>query len=295
MDKILGSKYAKDICVIAITALMTLSCNQKKCGENMGEDASADSSCIKEQKTEDAVSVVRKAIPFTGDFSQITNMGSPNIVFTEGECSIVAEGPEVLVNHVRVSVDSGSLIVTLNSENNQDMNLFGMTADKLTLYISAPELRIVSTCSSGSFTAKGKVETEDFIVGTLGAGSIEFDTLVCSKSFRYEGKSVADAIFRHIDVTGQAELLGDGSGDIEADMNVNGQLLLNLNGTGTTNVSGTADGTEILSFNKSVCNVNMKVDGLLSVSSYDNSSVTFSGTYKTKQIHRNSESTVTIN
>ncbi len=294
MDKIFGSKYAKTIGMIAISMMMTVSCVQDNTSRTTDSGDTANISDVKDTKSVNAAPTIRKAIPFVGEFSQITNMGSPNIVFTEGECSIVAEGPEILVNHVKVSVDSGSLIVTLNTENNHDVNMFERSAAGLTLYISAPQLRIVSTCSTGNFTAHGKLKVEDFIVGTLAQGNIEIDTLECSNSFRYEGKSEANARFGYITVDGTAEVISDGTGNFDADMNVNGKLMLNMNGVGNTSVSGKASEVEVLAFNQSTANLTMNLSGNLSVSAYDQSNVTFSGTYKSKQVHKNSSSNVTI-
>ena len=284
MNRTLLTTAVKRVVLVAMTAAVLASCNSgstTKNGDNNG--ANVDSAC--EAQSEDKVEVVRCDIPFAGEFSQVTSICSLDIYFTQGECRIMAEGPKSLVQLVKVSVDSGSLMITYNSENNPSINMFDKKGAKVTLYVSAPKLRIASTCGTGNFIAKGTIETEDLSLGTLSSGNIEMDSVVCHGAFRYDGKNVGNAMFHYLKVDGDADFVASGDGNINAGVDIGGHVLINQNGSGRTILQGKADNTEILAFGKSNVELNIETNNV-EVSAYDDANIVLAGSYKSRTVNQ---------
>lgn len=237
--------------------------------------------------------IVRQALPFPGEFTQITSIGSLNVVYTQGEkCSVEVEGPKKLVEIVKISVDSGTLMATINLENNPNLNMFENKISNLTLYVSSPILRIVSPCGNGSFKAIGTVRTDDLVAGTLGDGGIEFDTIYCD-SFRFEGKNASSSSIKYVEAKNQIELLGDSKSTLDANINSKGSTVLTMSNNSTCNVHGVSNSLEILAFNNSKSYVDVATEKL-DISAYNSGEVYFSGSYKSKSVKKANTSVVEI-
>lgn len=263
------------------------SCKNNKVEKN------ASKAIVNEQinKELDSVAIIRKALPIPGDFSQITLIGSLNIVYTQGSvCTIDVEGPSNMVNHVKLSVDSGTLLAAINTEDNPDIQIIEKDNSNLVLYITSPTLNIVSPCGSGSFKAVGIVKSDNFIAGTLGDGGIEFDTLYCN-SFRYEGKNASSSSFKYVEVKEHVEILGESSSYVNANIKTEGDMVLTLNSNTSCDIDGFSKSVEILAFGKSKCNVGVNTGGL-DISAYQDAYVNYSGTYKYKDIKKGTTSKV---
>ena len=99
----------KRIFFAVFSIVMLVSCNQS--GQ---QNTPAKNDANQSENRE--VEKVRRPISFSGTFYQITNIGSPDIVFTEGDYSIEAEGPSSMVNAVNIDVDCNVLTVSMNNE-----------------------------------------------------------------------------------------------------------------------------------------------------------------------------------
>ena len=274
----------KRVGVVAMTALMIAGCGQNKTDR---QHVSADSTVSKPE-------IVRMDIPFTGTFSQITNVGSVDVEYTTGECRVEAEGPKELLKLVKVSVDSGSLTITYNYDNNPDINVFKRTGSPVKVYVSAPSLRIVSTCSTGNFYAKGRLEADEFMAGTLSAGNIVVDTLVCHGPFRYECKNEGSGTFHCLTTEDRTEFVNEGTGAILVDsISSATSILVNHNGTGRTSLNGVGDDLEIWGFDKADVAVSMDVRKL-NIQTYGEACVKFEGSCVTKSVKKNDNSQVLL-
>lgn len=290
MNRSLVLNSAKEVGLVAIVALTIMSCGQnttEKPTEKLAEEADT-----VQQVKEPAV--VRQSIPFSGTFTQINNMGSIDVEYSVGEYCIEAEGPAELVKLVKVTVDSGTLTVTYNYDNNPDINVFKRSGASVKVYAKAPFLRIVSTCGTGSFHSKGKMEAEEFMAGTLATGNIQFDTLVCHGPFRYESKNVGQGSFKCLVTEQKADFINEGTGSIEvASLMAKGDVLVNHNGQSTTKIHGTAPSVEVWSFEQGNVSLDMDVDDL-TIKAFDQSDVQFKGTYKSKTLKQDESARITI-
>lgn len=285
MNRTLLSNTLKLVGLVAMSAIAVCSCDQAA----TKQQASA-SDTLQAAKPD----VVRKSLPFSGTFTQINNMASVDVEYSVGECRVEAEGPAELVKLVRITVDSGTLTVTYNYDNNPDINVFKRTGTSVKIYVSSPSLRIVSACGTGSIHAVGKVETEEFMGGTLASGNIQFDTLVCHGPFRYESKNVGKSKFVCLVTEGTANFINEGTGSIEVEnLIADDAVLVNHNGSSTTFIHGTAPDVEVWSFAQGNVDLDMTVDNII-IKAFDESKVQFKGTYGSKTVKQDQTAYVTL-
>ena len=229
------------------------------------------------------VTKVRKPLSFSGTFYQITNVGSPDIVFTEGDYSIEAEAPENLFNVINVNVDSNVLTVYIDNEGQLGLDRFN-SVSPVTLYISCPSLQLLAVCGTGSFRSVGTIHNENMHVGCLGTGSIELDTVMTMGTFKYESSGDGDAIFRHIQDAEECSLLLSGEGNTTADVDVPNRLLVQNDHTGNVSVSGKAKVAELTLLEECNCEAAFDADQLYLTALRGN--VVLKGKYKQKDVHQ---------
>ena len=123
--------------------------------------------------------VVRKRLAVQGDFSYLTNIGSINIVYTQGEYGMEVEGDSAVLQHLKTSYDSNLLTVSMGTDGNSDINLYGNVSNA-TMYLSCPDLKCVSICGNGGFECRGTWRGDDLQVGVLGTGELKLDTVECN-------------------------------------------------------------------------------------------------------------------
>lgn len=227
---------------------------------------------------------VRKPITFSGTFYQITNLGSLDIIFTEGDYNIEAEGPEKMLNYLHIDIDSNVLTVSIDNEESFGINQFTNGSSPITLYISCPNLQIVAVCSTGSFKSVSPIHTPDMQVGILDVGSIELDTVITTGSFRYESSGSGDATFHHIRTQHDCNIMPSGKGNLTADVDVANSLLIQNENTGDILVSGKAHKAEVVILEESNCVAQFDADQLNLTALRGN--VTLKGKYGRKEIHQ---------
>lgn len=128
--------------------------------------------------------IVRREIPVTMDFFQITNLSAATVIFTNGPFRVYEEGDSVQLNNVGYDFDGGVLTITTPMEANNDVSSFAGN-DDLTVHVSCPDLRTVALCATGGFIAHDTISTEFFQLGGLVMGKIDVDQVI-AKKFRYE-------------------------------------------------------------------------------------------------------------
>ena len=259
-----------------ISALLLVSCNQSGSTSSTPKD---EASTLSFQ----AAPMVRKPISFSGTFYQITCLGRPDIVFTEGDYSIEAEAPENVFNAIKVNVDSN--VLTINIENEELLGLEQFhDGSPVTLYVSCPSLQALAMCGSGNFRSVGTIHNEEMHVGNLGTGAIELDTVVTTGKFKYECSDDGNAVFRHVRVAQDCKLLLSGSGNTTADVDVAGQLIVQNDYKGNVSVSGKAKTADVTLLEDCNCVAAFDADQLTLSAIRGN--VVLKGKYAHKDIHQ---------
>jgi len=235
-------------------------------------------------------SIVKRHITFSGTFYQIVNIGSIDIIYTEGDYNIEAEGPQRLIDAINISVDSHVLTVNMNSELVMGIDQFKQKGSGLILHVSCPELRSFATCSTGGFRSVGLSHIKDIHCGCLGLGSIELDSLLITGNFRYESSGDGNATFKYVKVAGESTMLIGGKGNVDAHFETGNQLTIDNSGTGIVNIHGQAKHTDLTTLTEGLTNLNIITD-YLKVSAFKGT-VTLKGQFAKKQIHQSKEAKI---
>lgn len=140
-------------------------------------DATATSGSEPTEETQE-VRVVRQHVNIPHDFSYITNLSSVDIVFTQGDFAVDAEGDSALLRFLDVNFDSNLMTVNIVTENNMDLNAYG-NQSRVKLYVSCPELKCVSLCGNGGFECPGSLKSEHLQLGLLGSGNMTLNRVEC--------------------------------------------------------------------------------------------------------------------
>jgi hypothetical protein len=267
-----------------IGVLLLVSCNQSSSNSNTpkNEDSTPPSQLAPK---------VRKPLSFSGTFYQITCLGSPDIVFTEGDYSIEAEAPENVFNAINVNVDSNVLTISIDYEESLGLNRF-KDSSPVTLYVSCPSLQLLATCGTGNFKSIGTIHNEDMHVGCLGTGSIELDTVITTGTFKYESSDDGNAVFRHIRSTQDCKLLLSGAGNTTADVDVASQLIIQNDHTGNVSVSGKAKTADVTLLQNCNCVAAFDADQLNLSAIRGN--VVLKGKYAHKDIYQGKHAKVSL-
>jgi len=268
-----------------IGTLMLISCNQSG---QQNEPTKNEANQNENRKAE----IIRKPLSFSGSFYQITNIGSPNIVFTEGNYNIEAEGPSNLVDAVNIEVDSNVLTVGMKNEDTIGTNKFANGPSDITLYISCPSLQILATCGTGNFRSIGTIHNSDMHVGCLGTGTIDLDTIITAGTFKYESSGDGDAIFNHIRANLDCSLLLSGKGNVTANVDVAENLLVDNENSGNVSISGKSHNADISILETSNFNADLVADYLDLTALRGN--ITLKGKYSKKNIKQGKNAKVTI-
>ena len=218
--------------------LLTLaSCTQTPSGNN----AAAPTNDTTKKPAPKAQHIIRKHINIPYDFSYITNLGSVDIIYTQGNYSIEAEGDSTTLSYLSATFDSNLLTVSVLTDNNVDLNLYGNSSN-LKLYVSCPELKCVSICGNGNFESQATWRTEDLQLGTLGTGSMKLGRVECT-TFSLQSTNTGDFSVSHLQAE-DATIYSNSSAHIDLNVDVNNLILIN-DGTQTTKLTGKANKTVI--------------------------------------------------
>ena len=187
--------------------------------------------------------IVRQ-FPVYEDFNCITNISSLHVVYEQGPCSVTAEGDSVIVSNLLYSNDSGGVTFSLASEENFDMAQYDM-ASCATIRVSSPRLRIVANCGAGTISCRGRVEGDEVLMGGIGSGLVEADTVVC-RVFRFESNKLTDGRFGHI-ACEEGRVLNYGSARVEATVEASRLAIFDVGNKGSLSVAARAPRVEWVS------------------------------------------------
>lgn len=185
--------------------------------------------------------IIKKRISIPFDFSYITNLGSVDIIYTQGNYGIEVEGDSTTLNYLTTEFDSNILTVNLQTDNNTDINLYGST-NNIKMYVSAPELKCVSVCGNGSFESQATWRAENIQLGVLSTGGMKIGRVECT-TFDLQSTGIGN-----IDITDlqaeDASLYSRSTATINVNMDVKNLIVIN-DGKQTLKLTGKAQNVRI--------------------------------------------------
>ncbi|MBO7569725.1 MAG: DUF2807 domain-containing protein [Bacteroidaceae bacterium] len=185
--------------------------------------------------------IIKKRISIPFDFSYITNLGSVDIIYTQGNYGIEVEGDSATLDYLVTEFDSNILTVNLQTDNNTDINKYGST-NNIKMYVSAPALKCVSICGNGNFESQATWRAENIQLGVLSTGSMKIGRVECT-TFDLQSTDIGN-----IDITDlQAEdatLYSRSTATINANVNVKNLIVIN-DGKQTMKLTGKAQTVRI--------------------------------------------------
>lgn len=236
MDKAINMKC---LVVTALTAIaMLASCNGQSPSQTSAEkkeDAGAAESGKRRSEN-----VVRVKMGTPKEFTHVTNLGSANIIYTQGDYAMEVEGDSAMLQYLMTSFDSNLLTVSMRTDGNRDFNLYGSTSN-VTIHLSCPDLKCVSICGNGGFESKGKWSGDKIEVGVLNTGTLCLDTIECN-TFGLQSTSVSLINLSYLKAN-EVNVLTRTSATVE--MNVDAEELTILN-DGKPKITLTGKATNLL-------------------------------------------------
>ena len=185
--------------------------------------------------------IIKKRISIPFDFSYITNLGSVDIIYTQGNYSIEVEGDSTTLNYLNTEFDSNILTVNLQTDNNTDINKYG-NANNIKMYVSAPELKCVSICGNGNFESQATWRAENIQLGVLSTGNMKIGRVECT-TFDLQSTDIGNITLTDLqaeDVT----IYSRSSATINANVNVKNLVVIN-DGTQKMKLTGKAQNVRI--------------------------------------------------
>lgn len=167
------------------------------------------------------------------DFRQINNFAPLDIEWHAGPCSVTFIGDERMIGFYDIEADDGGLTIFQQTEGGEA---------KPRLRITSPTLMIVSNYESGTVRLCGSLQTDELVVGNVGGGRIETDSVSCRK-FEYSSSAASAAKFSFIRAD-DVLVVADGTGTTDLNLDA-GHLNLQAWGTQTIILNGHADTHEI--------------------------------------------------
>lgn len=222
--------------IIALTALSMLTA----CNNPAPKQTEAAEQAEASQGKRKSENIVRQKLGTLKEFTHLTNIGSVNIVYTQGEYSMEVEGDSAMLQYLTTSFDSNLLTVSMRTDGNRDFNLYGSTSN-VTMYLSCPDLRCISICGNGGFESRGKWSGDEIEVGVLSTGTLRLDTIECN-TFSLQSTSVSLINLSHLKAN-DATVLTRTNATI--DMNVDAEDLTILN-DGKPKITLTGKATNLL-------------------------------------------------
>lgn len=220
----------KIIGIWAILSILT-ACNNpvQRPNEQSGDDDTSQEK-VKNEK------IVRRQLGTLKDFTHLTNLGSVNIIYTQGDYNMEVEGDSVLLQYLTTSFDSNLLTVSMRTDGNRDINLYG-NASNVTMYLSCPNLKCVSICGNGGFESIGKWSGDDIEVGILSTGTMRLDSIECN-TFSMQSTSVSNISITNLKAN-EATVMTRANATIDMDVDAEELTVLN-DGKPTMTLTGRA-------------------------------------------------------
>ena len=198
--------------------------------------------------------VIKKHISIPRDFSYLTNLGSVDIIYTQGNYSIDVEGDSALLEYLETTFDSNLLTVSIRMDSNTDINFYG-NPKSVKMYLSCPDLKCVSICGNGSFVSEATWRAEDLQLGVLGTGDMKLGRIECT-TFSIQSSDVGAITVSDLQAE-DATIYSCSSAEIEANVNVENLTILN---DGTQKMKLTGKATKQLIKNPKDPNLTNKIE-----------------------------------
>ena len=179
---------------------------------------------------------VRRYINIPQDFNYIINLGSIDIIYTQGNFSVEVEGDSATLHFLHTDFDSNLLTVSIGNDGNTDYNFFGNTSN-VKMYISCPDLKCVSICGNGSFASQATWRTEDLQLGVLGTGALKIGKVECT-TLSIQSSDIGDISIADLHAE-DATIYSRSSAHIDLNVDVNNLTVLN-EGSQTITLTGSA-------------------------------------------------------
>lgn len=203
-----------------------------------GEDATTDSPFTPGKMVEHIFNV-------SNDYDSIISKGFMDVVFKQvdkdEDCGVIGNIPENLIKKMEVSVESGTLIISMKP-GSYNLNL----PDPPTIYVCNKALNNVSSSGSSDFIIEGELDTKgnDFSTRTSGSSGFKSGKINATKS----NVSIKSSGSGDIDIDGAncQILMADISGSADMDCGtVNAKRsLISIKGSGTVSIKGKTDTVE---------------------------------------------------
>lgn len=180
--------------------------------------------------------IIRQHIAIPSTFTHITNLGSIDIIYTQGDFNIDVEGDSAMLRYLDTTFESNLLTTNIYTDNNPDINLYGNKSN-IKMYISCPDLQCVSICGNGGFTSKGTWDTENIQIGVFGTGTLKLEN-VQSTTFKLESGETGAIRIKHLQAE-DASIYSHSPASIDANLDVNRLSIFNV-GSGPLHFTGRA-------------------------------------------------------
>ena len=166
-------------------------------------------------------------------FNKVVLDGVLDVSFNQGDSlGVSIKGRKNVAKNVIVKIDNGTLMISLSTK---DLLRFDRS-EKAQVYISSPDLLSVVMKGAGSFTSHGEIDTDTLNIQLLGAGNIEFESIICDKAdfnIRGAGDIEVDKLTAQ---STEISLLGVGNAEI--DFWNSGDVSCILGGVGNIELEG---------------------------------------------------------
>ena len=236
------------------TLLFTIfcSCENKKVNQIPKDETKSDTVVPKRI-------IVRRDIPVTMDFFQITNLSSANVVFTNGPFKVYEEGDSAHLNTVGYEFDGGVLTITTPMEANNDMASFSSN-EALKVHVSCPELKTVALCATGGFECHDTLRTDFFQMGGLVKGQIDVDCIIADK-VRYESNGSTMLNIGKVQCD-ECVVISTGDGMLNLDVDARKNGYFDVKNNSMLNATVNSPLVEGLIETNNVVNMNVQTDDL---------------------------------
>ena len=175
---------------------------------------------------------------------RISIAGSFNVRYTQGnKMSVKVSAPENIMPYLIIDSDGKTLRIRTKSRTEQMKkgnwkSLFvNMRTDKVTVYVTSPDLIDVSMAGSGEFESEGKLDTDNLNVHIAGSGDVRIADVICN-TVKASIAGSGDLKLKKV-VAGSATLSIAGSGDVNAHFVKCGSVNASIAGSGDITLSGT--------------------------------------------------------
>ena len=152
----------------------------------------------------------------TGEFHSIQCNVPGDMIYTPGDCAITFDGPDNILQHIKVYNENGTLIVKTDGVTIRRLK-------KFTIKISSPVLEDIDFNGAIDFSAPSGIEALDFNMIINGAGDVTIHGLKADK----------------------AGLIVNGAGDVDVDRLDCERISVVVNGAGDANLAGRAAKAEL--------------------------------------------------